>query len=66
MINKAGESGMFIDVEINGNIFEFLVDNFDIKEIAQDHLVGEGSLEPLKSDILIVDGTTSKIYGMQA
>ena len=62
---------MFIDVEIQGKIFEFLVDTgatitLISRKVAQDHLLGEGSLEPLKSDILIADGTTLKIYGMQA
>ena len=71
VLYKAGESRMFIDVEIQGNIFEFLVDTgvtitLISRKVAQNHLVVEGSLEPLKSDILIADGTTLKIYGMQA
>ena len=55
MINIASESGMFIiDVEIYGNIFEFLVDTgatitLISRKVAQDNLVGEGSLDPLKS-----------------
>lgn len=37
IINKAGESGMFINVKINGNILDFMVDiwgydNIDIKK----------------------------------
>ena len=62
VINKAGESAMFIDVEIQGNIFDFLVDTgatitLISRKVTRDHLGGEGSLEPLKSDILIADDT---------
>lgn len=55
VINIASESGMFIiDVEIYGNIFEFLVDTgatitLISRKVAQDNLVSEGSLDPLKS-----------------
>ena len=66
---KAGESGMFVDVKIRDNILEFLVDTGAtvtlVSKSAIEKIGPITSVEPLKPEILIADGTPLKVYGTQ-
>jgi predicted aspartyl protease len=69
MISKAGESGMFVKVEINGKVLEFLVDTGAtitlVSRNSSEDIVDSGSLKPLNSDVMIADGTSLNVYGVQ-
>ena len=65
IISKAGESGMFVNVEVNGKVLEFLVDTGATKTLlsrgSSKNIVDSGSLEPLNSDVMIADGTSLNV-----
>jgi predicted aspartyl protease len=69
MISKAGKSGMFVKVEINGKVLEFLVDTGAtitlMSSNSSEDIVDSGSLNPLNSDVMIADGTSLNVYGVQ-
>jgi predicted aspartyl protease len=69
MISKAGESGMFFKVEINDKVLEFLVDTgATITLVSRNstmNIVDSGSLKQLNSDVVIADGTSLNVYGVQ-
>jgi predicted aspartyl protease len=69
IISKAGESGMFVKVEVKGKVLEFLEDTGAtitlVSRISSKSIVDCGSLEPLNSDVVIADGTSLNLHGVQ-
>ena len=61
ILNKAGETGMFVDVKIKDNVFEFLVDTGATVTFVSKSEIEKIrpiiSVEPLQPEILIADGT---------
>ena len=69
ILNKAGESEMFVDVKIKDNILELLVDTGPtvtlLSKSANEKIGPITSMEPLRPEILIAYRTPLKVYGTQ-
>lgn len=68
-INKAGESGIFIEVGLYDKQLRFLVDTGATVTIVSKCMIADvlsdKPLSKLSTDILIADGTPLKVYGTQ-